>query len=462
MVPRRHHLALVALLISLPATAEEVPAIRAEREWGLTAPPGASAHERILAGVESPARRSLLVEILERNPGVAAAEARARAARQRLPQVRTLPDPQASLTAYLASPETRTGPQRFSLGISQTLPWPGKLALAEETVLYSALALEAEADEKRLAVLTEARRLVEEIGFLDRYREITEEFRTHLLQHEGISRARYSTGVGLGSGVIKLQAAITRVETDLLELDTRRVEMVARLNLLRDRTAAAALTGLELAVAEEKELELDALRAAAVFFRPELAAADARIAAADARVRLAEKGYRPDFRVGLQYTVVEARDDAAARLQPPAGNGDDIVGLQGGITLPLRRKRLAAAVAEAVELRRAASEGRRQAVASVEAAVGDLALRVPLGWRQLRLVEDLLIVQAQEALESAQAAYVAGTLNALDLLDAEHVLFEARTLLARTLADYLTDLAALEGVLGAPLQSITTTERNDS
>ena len=79
-------------------------------------------------------------------------------------------------------------------------------------------------------------------------------------------------------------------------------------------------------------------------------------------------------------------------------------------------------------------------------------------WRRLRLGEDLLIIQAEEALESAQAGYVAGTLNALDLLDASHVLFDARTAVARSRTDYLLGMVELEGAVGAPLY-LTTTER---
>jgi outer membrane protein TolC len=90
---------------------------------------------------------------------------------------------------------------------------------------------------------------------------------------------------------------------------------------------------------------------------------------------------------------------------------------------------------------------------------------VPLSWRRLRLVEDLLIVQAEEALDSAQASYVAGTLNALDLYDAEHVLYEAKTALARATADYLIGIARLEGAIAGPLEGPVHTkpvERSES
>jgi outer membrane protein TolC len=250
---------------------------------------------------------------------------------------------------------------------------------------------------------------------------------------------------------VKLQAEITRVERQLLDIEARRVALISQLNSLRDRPASFAWPEVLVSPVEEIQLDLDGSLEAALHLRPELAAADARISRAGTLIQLAEKGYRPDFKVGLAYTMVERRDDPAGRLSPPAGNGDDILGIQGGITLPIWRKKLTAGVEEAVELEIAAGEARRAIVAEIRGAVGDLIQRVPLSWRQLRLVEDLLVVQAEEALESAQAGYIAGTLNALDLLDAEHVLFEARTAVARARVDYLVGIAKLEGAIGSPL-----------
>lgn len=456
----RQFFALIALLAAWPAAGQSLPHDSVDHRPGSMAPSGVSASERILENIEEPALRELAAEILERNPGVAAAEARARAAAQRAPQVKALPDPVASLTAFLETPETRTGPQRFSAGIFQGLPWFGKLALKEQAVLYAAAAMEAEVEARRLALITDARRLYYELAFLNRYEEITEEFLTHLLQHEEISRARYSTGVGLGQGVVKLQAEITRVENQLLDIETRRVALGAQLNALRDSPASSPLPQAILPKAGEVGLDLDALLAEALRLRPELAAADARISQAETLIRLAEKGYKPDFKVGLTYTMVDPRDDTPGRLVPPEGNGDDIIGIQGGITVPVWRKKLAAGVDEAIALESSATEAKRDLVATIQAAIGDLTQRVPLSWRQLRLVEDLLIVQAEEALQSAQAGYIAGTLNALDLLDAEHVLFEAHTAVARAKTDYLVGIARLEGELGGSLT--TTTERFES
>jgi outer membrane protein TolC len=338
------------------------------------------------------------------------------------------------------------------VGVSQRLPWFGKLDLAGQAAVLESAAQTAGVEARRVELVTEARRLWYEVAFLERYREINEEFRRHLAQHEEIARTRYATGVGSGQGVIKLQAEITRVDSQLLDIRDRRAALAARIGGLRDRPAAELPERAELPRLVRFDLDRERLESRALGLRPELVAVAARIARAEVLEELAETRFRPDFTVGLTYTVVERRRDEPGRLQPPLGNGDDIFGIQGGLSLPVRRSKLRAGLEEARELRLAADQMRRGVRARIAADLDELTDRIPLGWRQLRLLEDVLIVQAEEALDSARAGYVTGTLNALDLLDAEHVLFGARTAVARAAADYALYLARLEGVLAEPLE----------
>jgi Cu(I)/Ag(I) efflux system membrane protein CusA/SilA len=78
-----------------------------------------AASGRVVASLSDPTLRDLVTQVLERSPRIAAAEARARAARRRAPQEKALPDPMLGATAYLSSPETRVGPQTFTGTISQ-------------------------------------------------------------------------------------------------------------------------------------------------------------------------------------------------------------------------------------------------------------------------------------------------------------------------------------------------------
>jgi outer membrane protein TolC len=278
------------------------------------------------------------------------------------------------------------------------------------------------------------------------------------LQHEEISRARYSAGVGASQNVVKIQAEITIAENLLLDIDQRRIDLESQINRLRDRPASMVILPAAIPSFVEMNLDFEPLLKAAEQDRPEVAAIDARIAATEVGIKLAEKEYRPNFSVGVTYTFVDRREDTAGIVTPPEGNGDDIFGLRGGISIPVWRKKLKTGMEEASELRLSAQEEKREVLAGIETGIGDLIQRIPLTWQQLRLLEDILIVQAEESVQSAQSSYVAGTFNALDLLDAEHVLFKADSAIARAKTDYAIRLAQLEGEVGGPLMQYPTTE----
>jgi outer membrane protein TolC len=441
-----------ALALLLLAAAAAPPKLQAQEAPMPAASPSGPAAS-VLAGVADPGLRDLARDALARNPALAAARARARAAEREAPQARSLPDPMASLTAYLLTPETRVGPQRAMVALSQRFPWFGKLGLREQAALYGAASAWAEVAARELSLVTETRRLAYELSFLDAWQDILDDDRETLERYEELARSRYATGFGLEQAVIKLQAEITRLDTRRLQLADRRSEATAALNALRDRSPVAPLPVVTLPVATEPVLagDLEALSARAVASRPEIERADAEISRAETRVDLARKDYSPDVTLGAVYTLVGEREDAPGRVMPPPDNGDDVFGLTASINLPVWRRRLDAAVEQALEQGIAARESRRSVVAEIDRSLGELVQRLELTWKQLRLLEDVLGIQAGESLSSAEAAYTAGNLPALDLLDAERVLLDVRTATARNRADYAITLARLEGALGAPV-----------
>jgi outer membrane protein TolC len=66
------------------------------------------------------------------------------------------------------------------------------------------------------------------------------------------------------------------------------------------------------------------------------------------------------------------------------------------------------------------------------------------------LFERTLLPQAQQALRSTEAAYSAGTLGVLDLLDSERVLLEVKLGLERLAHEYMKALAEMERTIGEP------------
>ena len=408
----------------------------------------------IIASVGDPKLRLLLEEVLERNPEVAAVAAESRAAAQRTLQEKPLPDPVASLTAWVLPPETRVGPQLASFSISQRFPWFGKLSLKEEAALAGAAAAEARVESRRLKIVTEVRRFAYELAFLAAEGREVETDRVTLSHYEELARARYASGVGIGQGVVKIQAEITGDDERLLGIATRRAALSARINALRDRPQGTPIPAFEIPTATAPNLDPAELRAEALQRRPELVEADALIVRADRLGDSAAKGYSPDFTAGINYAYVAKRRDQAGRDFPPEDNGQDVLGLFASVNLPIHGKKLDAGVEEVAQRRLATEERRRAVTAGIDGELGDLTSRIDLTWDRIRLFEDVLIHQAEESLRSAESAYATGTFNALDLLDAERVLLDVRVATERARTDFAVAAAELEGAVGLPLASL--------
>jgi len=427
-----------------------------DAEVAISREPALQAADSIVENLQDPDLERLVAEVLARNPRLSVLKAKARSADQRAPQVRSLPDPMASLTLFLLQPQTRVGPQQASVGFSQRLPWFGKLKLKEQAALLDAAASWTRVESLRLDLITKTRALYLELQYLDREQRIVVEDQTTLEHYEELAQARYASGVGIGQSVIKIQAEITRSRTRLLDIEERRAALVAEINALCDRPEGTRVKRGFLETQVGDLPGFDGIRQAALAGRPELVEAQLLIDAAGARVDLSKKDYRPDFSVGLSYALVGKRDDFAGRLNPPEDNGDDILGLSGGINLPIWREKLAAGVEEAIQLRLAAEETQRAITAEIDGDLADLARRIPLIAEQLALFDDILTAQAEESLRSAEAAYASGTAGALDLLDAERVLLGVRIAAERARTDLAVAAAKLEGVAAAPLRTLNT------
>jgi outer membrane protein TolC len=412
----------------------------------------------IVSAVAETELRLLLEEVLERNPRLARFQAEASAVERRVPQVKALPDPTASLTWFLLPPQTRAGPQRAAVSLSQRLPWFGTLKLDEQAAVWEAAASRAHVEAARISLLTEARLGYLELQFLAREDQLVGEDRATLEHYAELALARYASGVGLDQAVIKIQAEITRTDTRLLGTASRRAAVMARLNALRDRPQTDPIVVPEPAPLRMCSLDGEVLRNRALAGRPELVSARAQVEAAELRVERTKKAYNPNLVVGLNYGYVGRRSDEAGRLNPPQDNGQDILGLTGGVSVPLWRSKLEAGVEERVFNRLAAEEGLREVSAGIEGELGDLLHRIPLLIEQLKLYDDVLLVQARQSLLSAESAYAAGTVDALDLLDAERVLLGVRIAAERVRSDLAIAFAKLEGVIAGPMTALNDEE----
>jgi outer membrane protein TolC len=401
--------------------------------------------DRIVESIDDAAVRDVIEDVLERNPEIAALAIRVSAAGHRTTSIRKLPDPRAEVTAFVLPPETRVGPQRFAARISQQIPGGGKRSISEKTADFDRRALAAELQALRLAKVSETRRLLAEIRYIDEARRVLADDRATLAHFEELGRARYASGAGLQMDAVQIQTEMTRLEARMAELVERRGGLAAEVNRLRDRPGAVIAEG-STPPPRPMVFDWDDLRQLALDSRPELDADNARIQGSEAATELAAKAASPDFSVGLTYAYVDRRTD----VEVPK-NGQDVLGISGGISIPIWRTGTAAAVEASSENRLAAEASRRTTVAGIDRELESLRRRIPEIRRRLALLEDVLPIQSRQALSSAVSAYAAGRVDALALLDAERVLLDVRLSAARGRTDLALALIDLEAAIAAPL-----------
>ncbi len=377
-----------------------------------------------------------------------------RASLQQLPQVSALPDPMLGLTQHVRHPETRVGPQTTMLTLSQRFPWFGKLRNQEQIYAKRALVLREQYRTHKAELIRQVKAAYYTLAYLDRVIRITQEEQSTLEHYETLAQSRYSQGIGLLQGVVKLQAQITRAQNRLQLLRSQRVDAEAELNRLRDLPAATPIKPVTLPGRPVATIDFDKLREMGRLHRPEIRAALHRIEQDEKRIQLAKKSYWPDFTLGAGFINVLGRSDPAGRLIPPTQNGKNIYSFTVGINLPIHRRRHDAAILEATEATISSREAYRSMVNQVEASIRAIGFRIQTLQEQILLFERTLLPQAEQVLRSTEDAYSTGRLGVLDLLDSERELLQVQMGLARLISDYMKALAELERAVGAPLREV--------
>lgn len=393
----------------------------------------------------------LIEELLGNNSDVAVAAANWRASRSMAQHGRALPDPEFRYTWWASPPETRVGPQRHTFELSQRLPWKGKRrAQVQQTErAASGVGLDAEALARtRVAAL---KTVYFEIAYVQEAMLLNGEERELLGRFESIALKRYSTGKGIQQTIVKIQTEISRLEDQRSELRQRLEVGWARIAELLGRSMSEiALWPVPLPIPDTSLApdELSALEHEVGVAHPAIQASEERIESGHETMRAGKLRNRPDITVGVGWSIVDDRRDAAGIVNPPEGNGQDILGFRVGLNLPIWKTHRRADVdhAEALvdrERYRLSATRNRLEFTAREA----LLTLVSLDERR-RLYVEVLIPQAREALGSAEAAYATNRLEFYDLLDAERVLFEVRRVYQRMVVDSWIAIAEVELALG--------------
>jgi outer membrane protein TolC len=226
-------------------------------------------------------------EAVSTNPDLAAIQARARAMADIPAQKGALPDP--TLSAAIANlpmdtfSTTQEPMTQMIIGLSQKLPFPGKLALQQQAAEFEGQAAGADVQEKRLQLVQDVKTVWWNLFYLDRALETVERNQELMRQFITITQTKYQVGNGLQQDVLLAQLELSKLFDLELAFNNTRQNEQSKMNALLDRPASQAIN---LSPAVDKNLGQPALFATlqnrAVNSRPLLISQQKRLEASGA------------------------------------------------------------------------------------------------------------------------------------------------------------------------------------
>jgi len=383
----------------------------------------------------------LIQEALVRNPELVAARKQWEAATNRIAQVRSLDDPILSVQLWnIPQPFKATQADNTIFGLSQNLPFPGKLALKGGVASRSAEMTEQSVRAKERELVARLKQAYYDLFLAQKAVQIHHEQVELLRQFVAIANAKFRGGMGSQADVLKAQVELSLLLQHLPVLEQRRKTAEAMLNTVLDRDPASPLGMAQEPAQLPLEESVENLHRLALNDRPELKAAELDVQRSEQSRALAQRQYYPDFNVAFQ------------RFQNYQAN--DGFGAYVAMSIPFAfwtKSKYDAGVQEAEAAVSVAQAQQHTLENLTRFQISDLLAKLRATDQVATLYRTTILPQAEQSLESARVGYRAGKGGFLDLIDTQRAWRVFQLEYFKALVDRQYRLAELEQVVGITL-----------
>jgi outer membrane protein, heavy metal efflux system len=398
------------------------------------------------AGVATPLSE-LLTEAEKNNPQIEAARHGWEAAKQVPTQVSTLPDPQFMLQHFsVGSPRPFAGYTNsefayIGLGVSQDIPYPGKLRLKGEIAKREADVSQQQIESVRRSVLADLKSAYFQLAYLSKTLVILEQDGELLKQVQQAVDARYRSGLGRQQDLLQAQLQQTKLlrEIAMHHLEVGKLEAQIK-QLLNRPQVSPDIAPTDLVETPFVQTYAELLAAAEVQ-NPEIASAKDMIEKQSLQIDLARKDFYPDFNVQYMWQRTDPTQFRAYYM------------LSVGVRVPIyraRKQRPELAQAEAEKLR---AESELQAQSHQVAA--ELRAQYVLAQQTselLKIHREGLSPQSRSEFQAALATYQSNKQDFQALLAAFLDVLRLDEEYWQNVAEYETAIARLEQITGLSLR----------
>ena len=373
-----------------------------------------------------------------------------KAALEKAPQVSVLPEPRLTYAYFIDSIETRVGPMQHRVGLSQPIPWFGKLSLKGEIANEEAKAAYYSFMLRKNKLVSDVIKAYYELAYLNEAKQITEATLELLKRWEQVLIQRYRSQTGTQADLIKVQVELGKLEDKLKELKDFEDPLKAEFNSLLNRPVSSSISLKANILSNKLDKESqgllnqsnESLKNILKEQNPKIQLIKALIEASEKGISLAKKDYYPDFQVGADYTFVGRRAQAGDE------SGDDGIAAVLSLSIPINFSKYNAGLREAKFKQQAAQDNLTSSTYLLLADLTRNIFDISDSKRRIDLFGNTLIPKAEEALESTFTAFESGESSFLDLLDTERELLDFQLMLSRAQADFFIKSSELKALLG--------------
>lgn len=344
--------------------------------------------------------RDLLAEAERNNPQIQAARQGWQAAKQVPSQVSTLPDPQFTVQQVnVGSPRPFAGYTNsdfayLGLGVSQDIPYPGKLRLKGEIATQDAGVAEQQYESVRRAVLAGVKSAYLQLAYLAETLGILESDGQLLQQVEKAADARYRSGIGNQQDLLQAQLEQTKLLREITMHHLKVAKLQAQVKQFLNRSQSSP--DIEAAQLPETPLPYtyDELLTAAKAQNPEIAGAQKMVEKEKLQVDLAHKDFYPDFNIQYMWQRTDPTQYRAYYM------------LTFGVRVPIYRSRKQRP--ELAEAKANLNRSRSEADAQYQQVAYDLRIEYDKAQKSaelLKIYREGLLPQARAEFQAGLAAY---------------------------------------------------------
>jgi cobalt-zinc-cadmium efflux system outer membrane protein len=400
---------------------------------------------KLLAADQPTPLSALLDEATRNNPDILAARRGWQAATQVPSQVSTPPDPQVTVQhVSVGSPRPFAGFSNsdfayIGFGISQDLPYPGKLKLKGEAAQQDAAVGREKLETVKRSVLQQVKDAYFQIAYVQQTLEVLDRNGKLLEQIEKIADGRYRVGEGSQQDVLKAQLERTKLLREVAHhhelMDTQQAQLIKLLNRPPGSPEISTEPLVETPLRHTSNELLEKVRTE----NPEVTSQQEMVKKQSLQIEIARKDRYPDFSVQYmwQHTGEQSRDYYMLSLSA---------------RIPIyRRRKLNPEMNQAVE---ELNRSRREYESQVQSSYFDVRnqyIAADTASQMLKIYREGLIPQALATYQAGLASYQTGILDFESLFSTFLDVLNFDGEYWKTLMEHETALARIEQITGVPL-----------